>query len=480
MKKEDLFEAIGDIDDKNVKKAGEYNAGKPAWTRFGIPVLAAVILLAFVFAKPFINKGQTGGENTEQSSAEIVSVMAEYPKAETTELTTEEYMYSEEHRNWSQVYEDKTETSAALQADMYGYYSELLKRVLVREDENTVCSPLNTYIALSMLAEVTGGNTRQQILDVLGVQDIDALREKTNALWCSNYADTPVLKSLLANSVWLKDSAEYNADTLNILAKQYYASSFTGEPGSEVMDKALQEWTDKNTGSLLSEYTKDMELNPDTVLALVSTIWYKAMWKDPFYASGTDRQVFHGTKGDTEVDMMHWTEPMDVYISDTLVAAGRSLTDSGAMYFLVPNERTYIDELPASEEIFNVLNYNGDEHWASPMVHLSLPKFKVSGKTDLMDILADMGITDVMDPAKSDFTPLTQEDGLSLSTADHAAMVEVDENGVTGAAYSEFAVEEEAIEMRDEFYFVLDRPFMFIITGKDGSILFSGIVKNIE
>ena len=28
--------------------------------------------------------------------------------------------------------------------------------------------------------------------------------------------------------------------------------------------------------------------------------------------------------------------------------------------------------------------------------------------------------------------------------------------------------------------FVLDRPFMFVITGADGSILFSGVVRNIE
>ena len=32
----------------------------------------------------------------------------------------------------------------------------------------------------------------------------------------------------------------------------------------------------------------------------------------------------------------------------------------------------------------------------------------------------------------------------------------------------------------DEIVFVLDRPFMFIVTGRDGSILFSGIVRNID
>ena len=50
--------------------------------------------------------------------------------------------------------------------------------MLVSEDENTVCSPINLYIAFAMLAETSDGNTRQQILDMLGAQDMDTLREK--------------------------------------------------------------------------------------------------------------------------------------------------------------------------------------------------------------------------------------------------------------------------------------------------------------
>ena len=55
------------------------------------------------------------------------------------------------------------------------------------------------------------------------------------ALWKSNYADTPALKSLLANSIWLNSGVAYNEDTLNRLAEAYYASSFSGVPGSREM-----------------------------------------------------------------------------------------------------------------------------------------------------------------------------------------------------------------------------------------------------
>ena len=42
-------------------------------------------------------------------------------------------------------------------------------------DENRVCSPLNVYMALAMLAAVTDGQTQGQILDALGADSLDVV-----------------------------------------------------------------------------------------------------------------------------------------------------------------------------------------------------------------------------------------------------------------------------------------------------------------
>jgi serine protease inhibitor len=95
--------------------------------------------------------------------------------------------------------------------------------------------------------------------------------------------------------------------------------------------------------------------------------------------------------------------------------------------------------------------------------------------------MKELGLTEVFAPDRSDFTPLTSDtENLYVSKADHAAMIEIDEEGVTGAAYTDIAVAEGAADPDDEIDLVFDRPFMFIVTGKDGSILFSGIVRNID
>ena len=472
MKKEDLFEAIGEIDARNVQRAEAYRgARKPVWVRWAA-IAACVALLAGAFAAvPLLKRG--GGD-----PSGFVAVRAQYPEPTAKKMSPQQFMEDEAHWKWLNGYYKKTEASAGLQANMDGYYAAIMGRTLASEDENTVCSPLNTYIAFAMLAEVSGGNTRQQVLDMLGASDIDTLRQNVTALWEGNYADTPVLTSLLANSLWLNNDVQYKDETLNTLAGQYYASSFRGEPGSKEMDEALQTWVDENTGGLLSEYVKDLELDKNTVLELLSTIYYKAVWTCDFLPQNTDKQVFHGTKGDTTVDMMHQSDVHSVCRTDTFTVLDMGLTDSGSMFFYLPDEGVDVSSLASDPEVFRVLRQ--DDGWSYPEVNLSLPKFEISEKTDLLDTVRSLGVVDALDPNVSDFTPLTQEaDQIYLSKAEHAATVKIDEHGVIGAAYTALPME-AAGEWDESFDFVLDRPFLFVITGADGSVLFSGIVRNIE
>ena len=481
MRKEDLFEALQDIDDEKILAAkGKKKAKKPVWIRW-IAVAACAAVITGVFAAvPLLRKG--GQSPAGGYPSEIGVVSAVYPEATAVNLSAQQFMESDDHWEWWQDFRERADASRALYGGMKQYYSELMAQTLVAEDDNPVCSPINTYIAFAMLAEVTDGNTRQQILDLLGVPDIETLRQNIKVLWEGNYADTPTLKSILANSAWLRDGYAYDADTLARLAGDYYASSFSGVPGSEQMNGALRSWTDRNTGGLLTEYIQDMKLDSDTVFALVSTIYYKAQWTAKFQQQSTSPETFHGTKGNAAVDMMHMSDMMSVYSTESFTALGLSLMDSGSMFFYLPNEGTDVNGLASDAAVLKATEFDyNDNAWSSPLVHLSVPKFSVSGSTDLIEVLQDLGITDVLDPDLADFSPLTQEsDSLFLSAANHAALVEIDEEGVTGAAYTELAVAEGAPIPDGEIDFVLDRPFMFIVTGNDGSVLFSGIVRNIE
>ena len=90
-----------------------------------------------------------------------------------------------------------------------------------------------------------------------------------------------------------------------------------------------------------------------------------------------------------------------------------------------------------------------------------------------------MGVKDVFDPNASDFSPLSDKQ-LMVSDAEHAARVIIDEKGCEAAAFTAIMVAEGAEwnpEEPPEMDFVLDRPFLFAVTGRD-SVLFLGAISD--
>ena len=420
-------------------------------------------------------------KNINESDKSIKSVEAVIPSPIAEGTDVNKFANGDAHSEWWDDYIEKVHNSQTVQAGMEQYY-ELIQKELLSDatDHNAVCSPLNIYIALSMLAEVTDGNTRKQILDVLNVKDMDVLNKRIEAIWDANYVDTPALKSILANSIWLRNDIGYNEDTLKRLSVEYHASSYSGEMGSEAMNRKLQKWTDEHTGELLTEYTKELKLKQESVLALISTVYYKASWDKDFPKEQTNKGIFHGVLGDQSVPMMHNDIMTDLYQTEHFQAVGLSLVDSGTMYFFLPKEGYKAQDIAADPEMIKICMEPVSVESDSALVHLTVPKFNDSAKINLLECLKDIGITDVLSDKQADFTPLTKEiENIYVSSAEHAAMVKIDEEGVTGAAYTALMMESAGI-IQNQVDFIIDRPFVFAVAAPDGSILFTGVIQNIE
>ena len=138
--------------------------------------------------------------------------------------------------------------------------------------ENRVYSPLNVYMALSVLARATQGESRDQVLSLLGSGDIDALGRQANMVWEASYRDDKTRTCVLANSLWLDESVTAQPDTLERLAREFYVSTYQGEMGSVQLEQALRDWLNEQTGGLLKEQAGDLELDSQAVLALASTV----------------------------------------------------------------------------------------------------------------------------------------------------------------------------------------------------------------
>ena len=397
-----------------------------------------------------------------------------YPDRENSEAYTR-YLWEEFLR--------KQEGKAALAGDIDHFIAETMAEFLDGQG-NQIYSPLNLYVSLAMMAEMTAGESRQQILELLDVEEMESLREKVSNLWNSNYRDDTAVTSILANSVWLNDLNEYDQDLLDRIAELYYASSYEGTPGTEAFDQALQNWFDEQTNDLLQEQVGNLSTDRNMVLNLASSINYRGLWSSKFQKEKTAEGIFHGTNGDTLQMFMNATAINDDYYwGDQFTAVYQEVIAGGGMWLILPDEGVELSSLLTDPQVQKLINGDETENTRKMKIHLSVPKFDVASDTDLITGLKNLGITDVFDSRISDFSPLSSTihaDGkIKVSDMDHAARVTIDENGCTAAGFTSSSYTVDAwIPERDEVNFVVDRPFLFAITSEHDIPLFMGTIQN--
>lgn len=348
-------------------------------------------------------------------------------------------------------------------------------------DENRLYSPLNVYMALAMTAEITDGETRQQILDLIGADGIESLRTQANSVWNANYSDDGAVTSILASSLWLNEGITFNKKVINTLATNYYASSYQGTMGSDKVNKALQKWLNEQTGGMLNNQVGNIELEPETVIAIATTIFYQAKWGYEFSESYTKESVFHSATGDITCDFMNQTDYDGVYYwSEKFSAVSKELEGSGKMWFILPDENVSVDKLLSDNQALSFMTCNGKwDNKKQLKVNLSVPKFDISSSMDLKDGLQNLGVVNCFDHTKSDFSSLCEDydEPMYISKAQHGVRVAIDEEGVTATAYTAMFIPGASMPPEDEIDFVVDRPFLFVITSEDGLPLFAGVVN---
>ena len=350
------------------------------------------------------------------------------------------------------------------------------------EGKNQVWSPVNGYIALAMLAETTGGETRQQILDLLEADSLELLRDQVGAVWESVYRDDSKEISVLANSLWLDSSLSYEQEAMDNLAYYHYASVYQGTFGSAKTDKALQAWVNSNTGGLLKESVSSITLPSETVLALASAVYFQSKWSTAFSAGQNTQDLFHAPGGDMTCTYMNRKEAqMYYYWGNSFGAVALGLKNGSRMWLILPDEdKTTADVLSEGQYLEMVADANAyaDSNGKYMKVNLSMPKFDVCSSGDLKTGLQKLGITRIFDMKTADFSPsLGDSVPAFVSSVNQAARVTVDEEGVKAASYIEMPTAGAAAPPEEIIDFTLDRPFLFVIASYSGLPLFAGVVN---
>ncbi len=439
---EKLNEAMDAIRDTYIADAAQPKGHKRIWWFSAVAAALVVVLVWHAVANPFV-------------SAKAVA-LADYSEGDRRSYYDSAHYYMD---------------------TLSGFFADSISQVLSGSNgENGAYSPINLYLGLAAVAELTGGD--EQILQALQVSDLQTLRKISTALWNVSYLDNGN-QTLLANSLWLDKDLSYNQAVMDSLAQYHYTSVYRGNFGTRRTNRDVANWLNGQTGHLLKDSTDGIDLDADTVFALYSTIYFQAKWSSEFSASKNTNAVFHAAGGDISCTYMNKQRINGFYYwGEDFGAITLHMKDGSQMWLILPDEGKTADDVLSSGQYAEML-FGSWENSKAMLINLSLPKFDIRSSGDLREDLMALGITDVFDRNAADFSAAIPDSAgdVWLSAVNQATRVAIDEKGVTAASYIEFPGAGAAAPPDEIIDFILDRPFLFVVTNNLGLPLFAGVVN---
>jgi len=346
--------------------------------------------------------------------------------------------------------------------------------------KNTLISPLSVMCALAMTANGAGGQTREQMEQMLGMS-VEELNHYIYS-YVSSLPQGDKYKLKLANSIWFTDDARLTVKQgfLQSVA-DYYGADIYKTPFNDQALKDINNWVKNKTDGMIPEI---LDKIPERVIMyLVNALIFDAEWTEFYEKDQVRDKTF--TKEDgirQDAELMYCTEGK--YLEDEK-ATGFIKYYKGYKYAfvaLLPNEGVtvseYIDSLDGAS--LTALLKNAE----SKTVYTAIPKFETEYKTEMSDILKSMGMTEAFDEDHANFQGVGDwsQGNIYVSNVLHKTHIQLGEKGTKAGAVTAIALDGNTSAAPGEIKEVyLDRPFVYMLIDCENSIpFFIGTMMDID
>jgi len=380
-----------------------------------------------------------------------------------------------------------------------------LYQKLQSDGGNLFLSPYSISTALAMVYAGAWGQTQEQMARVLSLATAG---ESPSAAGGSSAATPPagkpitqeqvaqafgkIIKDLnarsaggkyelrVANALWGQRDYKFLPDFTTLVEREYGGKLQQVDfvKAAEQARQTINTWVDKQTNGKIKDLIGPGVLDTMTRLVLTNAIYFKGNWINQFGKDRTQDERFTLTDTTTvQVPMMNQQARFGYAETDALQTlempyAGEELT----MVVLLPKKTDGIKELGKDLTADNLVKWL--QQIRQREVIVTVPKFKMTSKFSLGQVLQSMGMTDALSD-KADFSGMTGNRDLFLSAVIHQAYVDVNEEGTEAAAATGAVMSVTSIGPGQTPIFRADHPFLFLIRDKKtDSILFLGRVMN--
>ena len=366
------------------------------------------------------------------------------------------------------------------------------------KSDNLAVSPVSVYMALSIAAECAAGQTREEIVNALGVP-YDTLKRDFEKLYRSLIAERTtqngglISKLSLTNSLWLNSGIEsFSAKDLCVksLSENYYCHSYSADftNDNENANLALKQFVKKQTNNLIN---RDFNISNSASFILMNTLYLKDLWnyegRDLTFTPGKyDFKATDGAVKSLKLLRSYYTLGRS-YESRTFTHY-YALTSTGyKIKFILPKEGYSVADVFTAEnieEVNTIDTYNAYDHENLLRYHTRclFPEFKASFDKNVRSILEEkFGVSLMFDAARSDFGSISDLPHY-CSEVRHVTSLKVDRKGIEGAAVTVEPMSgapgpDEYTDVYEDF--VIDGAFGYMITDRYDTVIFAGVINSV-
>jgi len=341
-------------------------------------------------------------------------------------------------------------------------------------DKNIVCSSYSLYVLLGVLANVTEGETRKEILRILGDEDIDSINE--DIMHVSEMLSTDSkIKYSLANGICVKNEmVDYLNEDLSAFVKKAMGVEIFS--GNNVL-KQINDWVNKNTNGLITSILDRLPV--DFVMVLINAIAFEAEWEKEYDNDSISKEVFYNSdKSESEVNMLNSFE--DIYYEDDDYTGFIKDYKGGDYAFmaLLP-KKTGKSMFNKKQNMIDFCRiYANREENANVVV--SMPEFELETNVELIKMCEELGIHQLFTKL-ADFSSFIKDVPVKIDSIKQKTKMKVDREGTKAVtATHATVVYGGCISLNEIKYVTLDRSFVYAIIHKEtGLPVFSGIVNKL-
>lgn len=345
-------------------------------------------------------------------------------------------------------------------------YFKLVKEIY-SEGENLIFSPTSLYVALSMLSEGAVDSSSLELLKYLGVNSLDELREINKIIVNNNDYNNDKGIVRLGNSFWFDNSqTKFNKEYVDILNEYYLAEEYSVNLKDVNDIEKIVKWINDKTNDFLNIKKEDF-WSEDAAAYLINTIYFNNPWETEFNKDNSYSDTFYGAS-EKEATFMRHTISSTYYKGEGYISFYDYFENGNKICYVLPDEGENVSDYIDVNPFIN--------QYKIATINLSVPKFKYQQKYKLVDALKNVGVSEVFSGGLDKMGEI-----LYVSDITQIAGIEFSEKGVEAAAVTTVEIVVESSGTLGLYLDIkLNRPFIYYIVDSNDTILFSGVINNLN